>query len=428
MKGAARMTEPLDPNPFERARESFVAGIEAFESGRLAEAEALFLASLEALPGRPSTLVNLAATRLNLGRPAEAVEPLRTALAAQPGDAQGWHHLGVALLTLKQHAQALEALDQALARGVQQPAAHYRRGLALVALERPIEAAQAWEQALALDDCFVSAWADLGSLMRDLGRPDRALNCLERALALGADDPLIPFQLAGLQGAARTPEAPPPAYVEQLFDSYADGFDEHLVQRLGYRTPQLLAEGLATTGAAAFANALDLGCGTGLCAEPLAPWTGQLDGVDLSAAMLDKARALGRYGQLSHGDVVEHLQSTDRRYALIVAADVFVYLGALEPVFEGVKRVLQPGGVFCFSVEAWDGASDPDSGVASAPAGSPGYVLRPTLRYAHSEAYVRSLASSAGLEVCATRRHALRQDHGATIMGLCAWLRLPKRA
>jgi len=144
--------------------------------------------------------------------------------------------------------------------------------------------------------------------------------------------------------------------------------------------------------------------------------------------MLDKARALGRYGQLSHGDVVEHLQSTDRRYALIVAADVFVYVGALEPVFEGVKRVLQLGGVFCFSVEAWDGWSDADRVVASALAGSPGYVLRPTLRYAHSEAYVRSLATSAGLEVCATRRHALRQDHGATIMGLCVWMRLPKRA
>jgi hypothetical protein len=41
MKGAARMTAPLDPDSFERARESFVAGIKAFESGRLAEAETL---------------------------------------------------------------------------------------------------------------------------------------------------------------------------------------------------------------------------------------------------------------------------------------------------------------------------------------------------------------------------------------------------
>ena len=412
MKGAARMTEPLHPDPFERARENFVAGIEAFESGRLAEAEALFLASLEALPGRPSALVNLAATRLNLGRPAEAVEPLRTALAAQPGDAQGWHHLGVALLTLQQHAQALEALDQALARGVQQPATHYRRGIALVALERPIEAAQAWEQALALDDCFVSAWADLGSLMRDLGRPDRALQCLERALALGADDPLIPFQLAGLKKTEHTPEAPPPAYVEQLFDSYADGFDEHLVQRLGYCAPQVLADGLRRLAPGRFRHALDLGCGTGLCAQALAPLTERLDGVDLSAGMLEKARVLGRYTHLAQADVVAHLQEgTPHRYDLIVAADVFIYVGALEGALAGIARALTSGGVCCFSLEACGEQDD--------------YVLRQSLRYAHSGRYVQRLGEANGLHLLALEPHPLRRDEREAVQGLYAWMRKP---
>jgi predicted TPR repeat methyltransferase len=135
-----------------------------------------------------------------------------------------------------------------------------------------------------------------------------------------------------------------------------------------------------------------------------------------------------------------------------VAADVFVYLGALEPVFGGVRRVLEPGGVFCFSVEAWDGQTGPQtgapgegsrlrphqtscdaapakvSGLANAEDHAAGYLLRPTLRYAHTEAYVRSLAQAGGFKVCATRRHALRQDHGATVQGLCAWLRLPDSA
>ena len=409
---------------FERARQCFILGNTAFEAGRLDDAERHFQASLVALPGRPSTLINLAATRLRLGRPADAIEPLRTALAAQPGDAEAWHHLGTALLETQQHAQALQALDRAIALGLSQPAVHYRRGLALVALERPAEATQAWEQTVSLDARFTAAWVDLGSLMRDLGRPARARECLERAIALGADDPLIRFQLAGLQETAATPEAPPRDYVEKLFDGYAEGFDNHLVEKLGYRTPQLLADGLSSTGADRFATALDLGCGTGLCALPLASWVGRLDGVDLSAAMLDKARATGRYDRLAHGDVVDHLLKTERSYALVVAADVFVYLGALEPVFQGVKRVLGPGGVFCFSVEAWDEASDLASNRERSSAEIPGYVLRPTLRYAHSEAYVRSLARAAGFEVCATQRHALRQDHGATVEGLCAWLRL----
>ena len=413
---------------FERARQCFILGNAAFETGRLDEAETHFQASLEALPGRPSTLINLAATRLRLGRPADAIEPLRTALAAQPGDAEAWHHLGTALLETQQHAQALQALDRAMALGQAKPAAHYRRGLALVALERPAEAAQAWEQTVALDARFTAVWVDLGSLMRDLGRPARARECLERAIALGADDPLIRFQLAGLQETAATPEAPPRDYVEKLFDGYAEGFDNHLVEKLGYRTPQLLADGLSSTGADRFATALDLGCGTGLCALPLASWVGRLDGVDLSAAMLDKARATGRYDRLAHGDVVDHLLKTERSYALVVAADVFVYLGALEPVFQGVKRVLGPGGVFCFSVEAWDEASDAEPAAAGenkGEASQPGYTLRTTLRYAHREAYVHALARDHGFQVCATQRHALRQDHGATVVGLCAWLSLP---
>lgn len=410
---------------FERARAQFIAGNTAFEAGRFEEAEACFLASLEALPGRPSTLVNLAATRLRLGRPADALDPLEAALAAQPGDGEAWHHRGVALSELARHAEAVEAFDRALAAGAAGAAVHYRRGLALAALDRRQDAARAWEQALASDDQFLPAWADLGSVLRDLGQRERALQCLERALALGADDPMLRFQVAALRDAQQAPQAPPREYVQRLFDGYAEGFDAHLVGTLGYRTPHLLAEGLVTTGVARFATALDLGCGTGLLAVPLERWVDRLDGMDLSQAMLEKARALGRYDRLEQGDIVEHLQRTDRRYALVVAADVFVYLGALEPVFEGVMRVLEPGGVFAFSVEAADGENGPGAPAAAAAAAGPerGYVLRSTLRYAHAERYLRSLAESFGLQVCATRRHALRQDHGATIVGLCAWMR-----
>jgi predicted TPR repeat methyltransferase len=404
---------------FERARAHFVAGNAAFEAGRFEEAEAEFLASLQALPGRPSTLVNLAATRLRLGRPADALAPLETALAAQPGDGEAWHHRAVALAELERHEEAVAAFDRALAAGTLNAAVHYRRGLALAALERQAEAAQAWEQALGCDDQFVPAWVDLGSMMRDLGQRERALQCLERALALGADDPMLRFQVAALREAQQAPQAPPREYVQRLFDGYAEGFDAHLVDTLGYRTPQLLAEGLATTGVAHFATALDLGCGTGLLAAPLQGWVDRLDGMDLSAAMLEKARALGRYDRLEQGDIAEHLARTERRYALVMAADVFVYLGALEPVFAGVMRVLEHGGVFAFSVEAADGEGH---GNGDAETG-PGYVLRSTLRYAHTERYLRTLAQAHGLQVCATRRHALRQDHGATIVGLCAWMR-----
>lgn len=70
------------------------------------------------------------------------------------------------------------------------------------------------------------------------------------------------------------------------------------------------------------------------------------------------------------------------RYQAVLAADVFIYFGALEEVFRGAGRALAPGGLFAFSVEALDGGS---------------YQLRPTGRYAHALAYLRALAVSAGL-------------------------------
>ena len=399
----------MNPEDFERARERFLAGNAAFEAGRFEEAETLFLQSLQALPGRPSTLVNLAATRLRLGRPAEALPPLEQALAAQPEDGEAWNHRGVALAALGRHAEAVAAFDRALAAGMADAGVHYRRGLSLATLDRRPEAAQAWERAIELDAQFAPAWADLGSLLRDLGQRERALQCLERAIELGADDPLLRFQLEGLRQPEAAPGAPPRQYVETLFDTYAETFDTHLVEGLGYRTPQLIADGLACTGVTRFAAALDLGCGTGLCAEPLQSWVERLDGVDLSAAMLEKARALRRYDRLVHGDVVEHLRQTERRYDLVVAADVFVYVGDLQPVFEGARRVLEPDGVFAFSVEAFEGPGD--------------WTLRTTLRYAHAESYLRRLAQAAGWQVTGLQAYPLRQDHGQAITGLCAWMR-----
>ena len=62
-----------------------------------------------------------------------------------------------------------------------------------------------------------------------------------------------------------------------LFDSYAEKFDQHLVQGLGYSTPQLLADEIRlalTTSkggpAPQLHRCVDLGCGTGLplCSPP----------------------------------------------------------------------------------------------------------------------------------------------------------------
>jgi predicted TPR repeat methyltransferase len=255
------------------------------------------------------------------------------------------------------------------------------------------------------------AWTQRGSILKDLGRLDEAAASLRRALAEGGDAELNRYLLASIDGAAaaggEAPRAAPRAYVEGLFDQYAASFDEHLVARLGYRTPELLAA-LLPAGRR-FDAALDLGCGTGLMAPLLQPRTGAIDGVDLSRQMLDKARALAIYRELRHADVAEFLRLTDRRYDLVVAADVFVYVGALDAVFDGIARVLAPDGLFLFSVEeAGDGRD---------------LELRTTSRYAHGLAGLRRLATLHGLAEARVERATLRHDQGQAVTGLCVLLR-----
>ena len=114
-------------------------------------------------------------------------------------------------------------------------------------------------------------------------------------------------------------------------------FDEHLVGALHYQGHSFLIDRLKQLARRHFGAALDLGCGTGLCGPLVKPMVDHLDGVDLSHDMVARRSARGVYEQLVQGDVVEYLQTTQRRYELVLSADVFIYIGDLDPVFAGCR-------------------------------------------------------------------------------------------
>ncbi|QJW85427.1 hypothetical protein HK414_25070 [Ramlibacter terrae] len=95
----------------------------------------------------------------------------------------------------------------------------------------------------------------------------------------------------------------------------------------------------------------------------------------------------------------------------MIAADVFVYVGALEEVFRHVARVLPAGGSFCFTLEEAQDGED--------------LALRSSLRYAHSEGYVRRLAAAHGLRVDAIERSPVREEQRQPIPGLFARMSKP---
>lgn len=331
--------------PLEQARALFLEGNGHFEHGRLAHALACFEAAAELAPGRASVLANLGVTQSLLGR-----------CLGRLGDATAALH--------------------------------------------------AFEQALGCDGTLAEAWSARGGLLRDAHRLVEAAACFERALALGADENLHRFYLASVQGGAAPAQAPR-AYVETLFDQYADAFEQHLVQDLQYRAHETLLQPLLD-GRRRFEHVLDLGCGTGLCGRLIRGCAQTLDGVDLSLAMVEQARATGAYRLVEHGDLLPFLQHAVEPVDLVIAADVFIYVGALDSVFAAVRSRMRPGACFAFTLELEAGGED--------------MRLLPSLRYAHAPAYVHRLAAAHGFHVQRFWQDAIRQDQGLPVTGLFVYL------
>lgn len=248
---------------------------------------------------------------------------------------------------------------------------------------------------------WTAGWFRLGEMLDEASRPAEAADAWREALRLDPADRLGAGLKLAAAGHVVGLDAPPPAFVEALFDQYADDFDEALVERLGYRVPELLAAALEAAAPAGFAHVLDLGCGTGLMAQSLSARASFIEGVDISAGMLKRAGAKGLYGRLVQADLAAF--DIPPAADLVVAADVLIYVGALDGLVARVAAALPPGGIFAFSTEAHDGPED--------------LVLRPSRRYAHSQAYLLLLLAAAELNVMSFERAVLRMDRGAAIEG-----------
>ncbi|CDZ64208.1 class I SAM-dependent DNA methyltransferase [Neorhizobium galegae] len=269
-------------------------------------------------------------------------------------------------------------------------------------------AAELIEQALELTPDWAAGWFRLGEY-RDKAGLGTAADAYRQTLALRPDDVFGARLKLALIGAELTPDRPPSRYVEGLFDDYADRFDTALVEKLGYSVPGKLAALVMPHGP--FRSTVDLGCGTGLFGAEIRGRTERLEGFDLSLNMLAKAQAKGLYDHLGQSDL--SLASDDsglfgdlspHRADLVSAADVLMYLGSLETVFPLVLELLAPAGLLAFSVE--------DAGEGE------GFVLRDSLRYAHSEAFIRALLSRFGLEIIGVENTVIRMDAGKPVQGI----------
>ncbi len=394
-----------ESDSLEQARAAFFEGVEHFEAQRLSQAEVAFARALVLTPERASVMINLGVTRVHLGQYSDALAPLEAGVLAEPQSPDGWGALAHARFELGLWATALAAYERAFEQGTDSLLMRLQFAKCQFRLGAYEAAERAYRNVLALDEHSAEAWYQLGELQREIGQYPQAIDSYQQALTHGADATLVHYVLSAL-GERSAVLTPPRAYVQGLFDQYADDFEHHLVEQLGYRGHRVLIEQfeqLPAVGAARFERVLDLGCGTGLCGALLRARSEHLVGVDLSAAMIEKSRLLGLYDDLAALEVHEFLSQQTTTWDLVVAADVFIYVGALERLFELLSARLRPGAWLAFTAE-------------SAEQGQ-GVQLLPSLRYAHAFDYLYGLARLHGFRVESVQEATIRVHAGEAMMG-----------
>jgi predicted TPR repeat methyltransferase len=377
------------------------------EVGRVDDALRSYRRALELKPGAAEIYNDLGVTLARAGQPGPAAEALRKAVALQPGYVKPLRNLGTLLLETGAFADAAQVLRQWVAIEPQSPKAHHDLGAALARLGNKDEAMEHLRRTTALAPDYGPAYCNLALVLEDLKKIPEAVEALRQAQKLLPQSRIVEYHLAAL-GGGESPAACPPDYLVELFDTYAERFDEHLVERLEYRGPQLLWEAVNEAGVKPPVDVIDLGCGTGLCGVLFRPVARTLVGVDLSPRMIDKSRHRGVYTELLREDLVPAVRSRPLAFDVALAADVFIYVGDLREVFAATAAALRPGGLFAFTIE-------------TVPEGE--YVLRESRRYAQSTSYIKQLAQRHSFSLVSERQVVIRSGEGPPVEGAVITLR-----
>jgi len=418
-------------------------GVALEAQGCFAEAIAAYRCALEIQPALPALYYNLGHALQAQGCPEEAVDCYRQVLNLQPDHVAARYNLGNALWALERlpeaeaayrqllerqsppehedlfkapsnlalvlyeqnrFAEAETAVRQALALNPQSAPDHASLGRILCAQQQFTAARESYRQALDLQPTLLAAREGLADLHFRLNEPEQAAAVYAEMLKLYPDDPIARHIIAAYGGAEPPPRASN-AYVEKLFDLFADSFDKNLA-RLQYRAPTLVAAALAQVcEPRGQLDILDAGCGTGLCQPHLRPYARRLVGVDLSEKMLEKARRRGGYDELVKAELTAFLAGCSQAFDVIVSADTLVYFGDLTAVIEAAAGALRAGGWLVFTLEQ------------SEEEGGAGFRLNPHGRYSHTRSYVWGVLERAGFARCSLTAEVLRLEQGEAVPG-----------
>ncbi len=371
-------------------------------AGRSKKAIAAYRRVVKTAPAFARAHFNLGNLLARQGKMPDARAAFKNAVAADETFIDARVNLMNAQYQTGQYAHALESGEKALQLSAGSAAVYATLAGICRELGLPDRTIDFLQKALDRDPGNPALYNNLGDTLRRAGRLNRAALAFEKVVALDPGNMSARHLAAAMRG--QKTAAAPRQYVVETFDKMSAGFDDHLVKDLFYATPALLKRALVQVGnpVGRFDNMIDLGCGTGLSGLAFKAMAKRLTGVDLSSKMIALADRRGIYTALENSGIEEFLEQSTDTFDLAVAADVFVYIGNLAPVYETLQNRLAPGAYFVFSTE-------------SGPTET--WELLPTGRYAHSRPYIRSLAEKTGFNILWEEAARIRKEKQQWVMG-----------
>ncbi|MFT4767899.1 MAG: putative TPR repeat methyltransferase [Glaciecola sp.] len=345
---------------------------------------------------------NLAKALRGAGQADNALKALRRSLQLNPLYTDAFNDLGNLLNDLGKHDDAVKAYENALSIEPKHRKALMNVSLSLSAMNKHEAALRGYQDVLGIDPVNEAALRGAANTLLALNREQEASEHMQQLLKLQPDDKTAKHLLAAITG--QNLSHGDVDYARAVFQSYAANFEKHITESLEYSVPEKIPTLLEKLDGenAWYSQALDLGCGTGLVGSQIRSYCEHLTGVDVAPAMLEKATEKALYDQLTMSDVTTMLRDADSGYDLILCADVLIYIGALEAVFQGVAKRCNPGARFVLSTERLEEGE---------------LKLQKSGRFAHSSDYVQRCAKDVGLSLLHQEAIPLRKERGEWLPG-----------
>ncbi len=140
-----------------------------------------------------------------------------------------------------------------------------------------------------------------------------------------------------------------PETARSFYDDWAGTYDAEITEN-GYATPGRIAGALAGFTSDKTVPVLDFACGTGISGLKLSQaGFSVIDGVDISAEMLEGARGKAIYRALHQSQPGVPLPFAKGNYGIVAAVGAIGHGAAPLSIIDELLALLDPGGIFAVS-------------------------------------------------------------------------------